>query len=46
MASMTANNGFVEGIEEETKGAGSGAMSPPMSKDIGDILEDLQNNQL
>ena len=36
MASMTANHGFGDGSDEESKG-----MSPPMSKDIGDILEDL-----
>ena len=41
LGSLTANNGFGDGSDEESKG-----LSPPMSKDIGDILEDLQNNQL
>ena len=41
---MTANSGFGEVGEEESKGGASAAVSPPMSKKIEDILEDLQNN--
>ena len=40
-SNLTATNSF-DGTEEHKGGGGS----PPMSKDIRDIIEDLQNNQL
>ena len=41
---MNVTGGFGDNLEEESKACPSGVMSPPISKDIGDILDDLQNN--